>query len=64
MRKIINIETVINCGWCLFRRDFFDRESGKDKYRCYKTKRIIKNIRQFPSWCPLEDYKVEGREIE
>lgn len=57
--KIISIETVSSCGWCPFRIEFFDCKSKakKDKNKCYKTKRIIRKISQFPSWCPLEDYK-------
>jgi len=62
--KILKIETVSHCAYCPSNVDFFDPKSKTkiDKNKCSKTKRIIKDIWGFPSWCPLEDYKEADHE--
>lgn len=59
MKKILRLDTISCCGWCPHRYDFFDRRAKwkVDKYKCRKTKRVIRNINKISSWCPLEDYK-------
>ena len=59
--KILKIDTTPNCVRCPYRVDFFDPKSKTkiDKDRCRRMDRIIKNVLEFPTWCPLSDYKEE-----
>jgi len=63
-RKILILKTVSCCRNCPHRVEFFDyrAKTKKDKMKCFKTKRRIRQMLSIPSWCPLEDYKEADHE--